>query len=67
VDAKHDRWHNHGLINFKELLSIGDYFHSLEVVIIFGSIQFLSKKSNQTEIKKKKTKPVQTDQFDSVF
>jgi hypothetical protein len=50
VDAKHDRWHNHGLINFKELLSIGDYFHSLEVVIIFGSIRFLSKKSNQTEI-----------------
>jgi len=42
--SKHDRWHNHGLINFKALLSVGDYFHSPEVVIIFGSIRFLSKK-----------------------
>jgi hypothetical protein len=32
-------------------------------VIIFGSIRFLSKKNNQTEIKKKKPKSVQTDRF----
>jgi hypothetical protein len=57
VDAKHDRWHNHGLINFKELLSIGDYFHSLKVVIIFGSIRFLLKKKvTKLKFKKKKTK-----------
>jgi hypothetical protein len=42
-------------------------------VFIFGSVQFLSKKSNQTEFFLKKTetesKPVQTDrfQFDSVW
>jgi hypothetical protein len=37
-------------------------------VIIFGSIRFLSKKSNQTEIfKKKKTKPGQTDRFRFCF
>jgi hypothetical protein len=38
---------------------------SLKVgVIIFGSVQFLSKKSYQTKKKlKKKPKPVQTDRF----
>jgi hypothetical protein len=38
-------------------------------VMIFDSVQFLSKKNNQTEFKKKKPKPVQTNrfQFGSVF
>jgi hypothetical protein len=32
-------------------------------VIIFGSVRFLSKKSNQTGFFLKKLKPIQTDRF----
>jgi len=73
ANAIHSKWSYNDLknveiskvINFSFLFFLRRNFLLVFQIIgdYFGSVWFLSKKSNQTEILKKKPKPVQIDWF----